>query len=58
MLQYRIDLIKAICVALNMPYDMLISDNSNRATSEVSQENFNRHVVKPLQEQFVKQLRK
>lgn len=58
LLQYRVDLIKAICVALNMPYDMLITDSSNRATSEISQENFNRHVVKPLQEQFIKQLRK
>ena len=57
LLQYRIDLIKAISIALNMPYDMLITDSSNRATSEVSQENFNRHVVKPLQGQFVKQLR-
>jgi len=58
LLQYRIDLIKAISIALNMPYDMLIADSSNRASSEVSQENFNRHVVKPLQDQFIKQLRK
>lgn len=58
LLAYRLDLIKSIAIALNVPYDMLISDSSNRATSEVSMEVFNMHIVKPLQEHFVKQLRK
>jgi len=58
LLQYRIDLMKAIAIWLNMPYDLLNTDNSNRATSEVSSEHFNKHIVKPLQQQFVKQLQK
>lgn len=58
LLAYRLDLIKSIAIALNVPYDMLITDNANRATSEVSMEVFNTHIVKPLQDQFVKQLRK
>jgi hypothetical protein len=48
---------KAIAIALNMPYDLLVTENSNRATSEISNEHFNKHVVKPLQQQFIRQLK-
>jgi phage portal protein BeeE len=58
LLAYRLDLIKAIAIALNIPYDMLLSDSSNRATSEVAMEIFNTHQVRPIQNQFVKQLRR
>ena len=45
-LDYRNDLIKSICVGCNFPYDLLISDNSNRSTSEVAQEQLNETIVK------------
>jgi len=57
LVEYRRDLIKSIAIALNVPYDLLSSENSNRSTSEVSQEDFNSNVVAPLQEHFVRQLR-
>lgn len=56
-LEYRKELIKSICVALVIPYDLLISDSSNRAAAVSSLEAFNKDVVTPLQESFMRQLR-
>lgn len=56
-LEYRKELIKSVCVALVIPYDLLISDSSNRAAAVSSLEAFNKDVVTPLQESFMRQLR-
>lgn len=58
LLEYRRDLMRSICIAINMPYDLLDSINSNKATSEVAMDQFNQKVVKPLQEIFLRELRK
>lgn len=58
MREYRLDLIKSVAICLNIPYDLLLTDSGNRATSEASIEMFNQYVVKPLQYDLVRQLRK
>lgn len=57
-LEYRKDLIKSLAIGMNIPYDLLISDNSNRSTSEVAVEQLNKDIAKPLQKMFVQQLRR
>jgi len=56
-LEYRSALIKSIAIALSIPYDLLISDSSNRSTAETSLETFNKDVIAPLQDEFMRQLR-
>lgn len=57
-IKYRQELIKSVCIKLNIPADLLISDNSNRASSQVAKEIFNRHTVKPLQKKLLADLKK
>ena len=49
-------LIKSIAIATNIPYDLLVSDNSNRSTAEVAKE-LVEIIISPLQIRFVQQLR-
>lgn len=56
-LEYRRDLIKSIAISLNIPYDILISDSSNRATAQASIETFNRDIIAPLQTLAIVSLR-
>lgn len=50
-IEYRTQLLQSVAIALNVPYDMLLSDNSNRASSQVSKETFNDYTIQPLQTQ-------
>lgn len=56
-LEYRKELKKDISIGMNIPYDLLESDNSNRSTSEVAFEMLNKTIIKPLQQAFVRQMR-
>lgn len=51
---YRKELLKSVSIALNVPFDLLLSDNSNRASSQVSVESFNQYTVWPFQQQNIK----
>lgn len=53
-IEYRTQLLQSVAIALNVPYDMLLSDNSNRASSQVSKETFNDYTIQPLQAQNLK----
>ena len=53
-IEYRKELLKSVSIALNVPYDLLLSDNSNRASSQVSKEIFNDFTIYPLQTQNLK----
>ena len=53
-IEYRTQLLQSVAIALNVPYDMLLSDNSNRASSQVSMESFNQFTIWPLQQQNIK----
>lgn len=53
-IEYRQELLKSVSIALNVPYDMLISDNSNKSTSQTSKETFNEFTIIPLQNQLIK----
>lgn len=53
-IEYRKELLKSVSIALNVPYDLLLSDNSNRASSQVSKETFNDFTIYPLQSQNLK----
>lgn len=53
-IEYRTQLLQSVAIALNVPYDMLLSDNSNRASSQVSKETFNDFTIYPLQQQNLK----
>lgn len=53
-IEYRTQLLQSVAIALNVPYDMLLSDNSNRASSQVSLESFNQFTIWPLQQQNIK----
>lgn len=53
-IEYRTQLLQSVAIALNVPYDMLLSDNSNRASSQVSQETFNQYTIYPLQQQNIR----
>jgi len=57
-IEYRKELLKSISIALNVPYDMLLSDNSNRASSQVSLESFNQFTIRPLQQQNLHDFKK
>lgn len=56
-LEYRRDLIKSVCVWCSFPYDLLISDSSNRSTSEVSKEQLNEDIIIPMQKIVLRQLK-
>jgi len=53
-IDYRKELLKSISIALNVPYDMLLSDNSNKSTSQTSKETFNEFTIIPAQNQLLK----
>lgn len=53
-IEYRTQLLQSVAIALNVPYDMLLSDNSNRASSQVSMETFNSFTIAPAQAQNLK----
>lgn len=53
-LEYRVQLLQSVSITLNVPYDMLLSDNSNRASSQVSMESFNNFTIWPAQQQNIK----
>lgn len=53
-IEYRQQLLKAVAISLNIPYDMILSDNSNRASSQVSMESFNKFTIAPFQAQNVR----
>ncbi len=49
LLSLRKEMQKAIAMRMNMPYDLLSSDNSNKASSSTAIESFNKMTVLPLQ---------
>ena len=53
-LEYRTQLLQAIAISVTVPYDMLLSDNSNRASSQVSMETFNSFTIWPAQQDNIK----
>lgn len=57
-LEFRRELKEDISICLNIPYDLLSSQNSNRSTSEVAIEMLNKDIIKPLQKNIVRQLKK
>lgn len=56
-IKYRQELIKSIAIKLNIPYDLIITDNSNRASSTTAIEQFNNYTIKPLQKRILKDLK-
>lgn len=56
-IEYRKELIKSICMRLNIPYDLMISDSSNRSASQISKEVFINYTIKPLQDRILKWLK-
>lgn len=56
-IEYRKQLLQSISLALNIPFDLVMSDNSNRSTSQVSLETFNKFTITPLQQENIKQLK-
>lgn len=56
LLPYRKDLEKSCAIRLNIPYDLIMSDNSNYASSKTAIEQMNRFLVKPEQERLIKQI--
>lgn len=56
-MNYRTQLLQSIALALNIPFDLVNPENSNRATSQVSLEQFNRFTVKPLQNRLLNDFR-
>lgn len=50
-IEYRTQLLQSVAISLNVPYDLLLSDNSNRASSQVSMDSFNNFTIYPLQQQ-------
>lgn len=57
LLNLRDKLIKSIAIGMNIPYDVVMTDNSNRSTAEVSKE-LVEAIVAPVQKRFVAQLQK
>jgi len=57
-LDFRKELKEDIAICLNIPYDLLSSQNSNRSTSEVAIETLNKDIIKPLQKNISKYLKK
>ena len=59
--QYFLDLRKQaqkdVAIALNFPYDLLNSENSNRSISEVSLESLNTYITKPTLAKIAAQLK-
>lgn len=55
--ELRKDLVTAISIATNVPYDLLSPENSNRATAESAIETFNMYAVKPFQRKLLKNLK-
>lgn len=53
-IDYRKELLKSVSIALNVPYDMILSDNSNKSTSQTSKETFNTFTIIPAQNQLLK----
>lgn len=56
-IEYRKELLKSVAIALNVPYDLLVSENSNRASSQVSKELFNDITIYPMQMQNIEDLK-
>ncbi|MCT4616690.1 MAG: phage portal protein [Candidatus Gracilibacteria bacterium] len=56
-INYRQELLKSIAIRLNIPYDLIISDNSNRASITVAMEAFNAYTIKPIQNRILKDLK-
>lgn len=57
-IDYRKELLKSVSIALNVPYDLLLSDNSNKSTSQTAKETFNEYTIIPLQNQLIKDFKK
>lgn len=57
-IDYRKELLKSVSIAMNVPYDMLLSDNSNKSTSQTSKETFNQFTIIPAQNQLLKDFKK
>jgi len=57
LLPYRKELEKSCAVRLNIPYDLILSDNSNYASSKTAIEQMNKFLVKPEQKRLLKQLK-
>jgi len=47
-----------IAIGMNIPFDLLSSENSNRATSQSAMEALYSNIIIPLQDRFLIQLRK
>ena len=52
----RQELRKDIIARLNIPYDIIYTDNSNKASIQTSKELFYSYTIKPLQEIFIEVL--
>jgi hypothetical protein len=57
LINYRRSLLESIAISLNVPLDLLLSDNSNRATSQVSYEYFIKNLILPFQGEILKDLK-
>jgi len=56
-IKYREVLLKAVALALNIPFDIVDSLNSNRSASQVSLEVFNKDTVVPFQDEILQDLK-
>jgi hypothetical protein len=43
---------------LNIPYDLLLSDNSNKASSQTAKEFFNENKIQPAQKLLIKDFKR
>ena len=57
LINYRRALLESIAISLNVPLDLLLSDNSNRATSQVSYEYFIKNLILPFQNEILRDLK-
>ena len=48
-LEYREQLEQAVCIGMNLPFDILKTTNSNRSTAEVAFEIMNKQLIAPMQ---------
>lgn len=56
-LEYRQKLEQSIALALNVPYDLVVSTSSNKASSATAIEQFNRYTIAPIQDHIVNGVR-
>lgn len=56
-LEYREQLEQAVCIGLNLPFDIIKTTNSNRATADAAFEIMNKQLIAPIQKSLIKEIK-